>query len=114
MIQMYPLNLVVSNNDEFSTAYNDNKSSVFMSSQCVTQEKFTSMLAQGAKFDSVISLEKSEELDVSSAGINESVDVELMPKLEQYEISPQKAFMKSFRRYTKLFVVTCLMRVWGS
>ncbi|MFT6103300.1 MAG: hypothetical protein ACJA2B_001751 [Candidatus Endobugula sp.] len=89
---MYPLNLVVSNDNSFSAAYNASKSSVFMSSQCVTQEKFDSMLEQGAKFDSIVSLEDTGEKSVSQLNATESLDSEVMPRLEQYKVSANKSF----------------------
>jgi hypothetical protein len=113
MIQMYPLNLVVSNNEAFSRAYNSNETSIFMTSQCFDEGKLASMLEQGAKFNSIICVDGEGDEIVESLKANNEWDSEIQPCIQQYNVSPNKTINQLVQELHAIFTSTAILEGMG-
>lgn len=88
MIQLYPMNPVVCENDLLAEQYNKSRASIYMASQCLSEKAVEDMISQGAEFDSVICVgDAGQKLfsDVDSAN-EEKLSV------EAYRLSSSKSF----------------------
>jgi len=90
MIQMYPLNMVVSNDQAFIQTYNSNDSSAFLMSQCCDVEKFKGMLEQGAKFDFIACVNGEGSDLVKDSQAQDSWEMEFQPRVDQFNVDPSK------------------------
>ncbi len=90
MIQMYPLNMVVSNDEAFMKAYNSNDLSAFLMSQCCSTDNLKGMLEQGARFDSIACMDGEGSDLVKDCQAQDSWEMEFQPRVDQLKLDPSK------------------------
>lgn len=56
MLQFYPLQPVVTSNQQFAQTYDDNPQSISLTSGCITPDNMAALLSRGVKFDLIVLL----------------------------------------------------------
>ena len=86
MSNLYPLKPVVCNNAELAALYNQDQTSIFQTSSCLTAEDVVDMINNGAQLDTLVLVNGQGEELIYHIGECVNWDEEKLPKIVRVNV----------------------------